>query len=59
MTGNGRDYEAVREHLGMDRAVLKRLARISFQTSFDEAGYISAHLASFDEYVHGYARAAD
>jgi adenosine deaminase len=45
------NYEAVRTHLGLDRAALTELARNSFRASFDDPQHIAAHLAAVDEHV--------
>jgi adenosine deaminase len=44
------NYEAVRTHLGLERAALAELARNSFRASFDEPRRIAAHLAAVDEH---------
>jgi adenosine deaminase len=44
------NYEAVRTHLGLDRAALATLARNSFRASFDEPARIASHIAEVDEY---------
>jgi adenosine deaminase len=46
------NYEAVRTHLGLDRAALAALARNSFRASFDDPQRVAAHLASIDEHVN-------
>jgi adenosine deaminase len=45
------NYAAVREHLGLDNAVLAELARNSFRASFDDPATIATHLAAVDAYA--------
>jgi adenosine deaminase len=44
------NYDAVRTHLGLDRAALADLARNSFRASFDDPHRIAGHVAEVDEY---------
>jgi adenosine deaminase len=45
------NYDAVRTHLGLDRAALAELARNGFRASFDEPARVAAHLAAVDEHL--------
>lgn len=45
------NYEAVREHLDLDRSVLTQLARNSFRASFDYEDRISGHVAAIEDYA--------
>ncbi|MFB7496416.1 adenosine deaminase [Streptomyces sp. NPDC056161] len=45
------NYEALRIHLGLDRAALADLARNSFRASFDDPHRVATHLAAVDEHL--------